>query len=180
MEAIIVNLYPGLEEPGNSLSLASHLDEGSYCVGKDIYKLAEGIDYDIVLTNTGEAVLLTGMAYASVLGDCARCLEPVQFDISGEVEGYFLFNENAAIADELAEDEFEYVAQDDTIDISGNILAALVIETPLMLLCSEDCLGLCPHCGIDLNKESCECAQNVEAEPAKKNAFSVLKDLDLN
>ena len=41
--------------------------------------------------------------------------------------------------------------------------------------CSDDCLGLCPVCGVNLNKQKCECNQEVEKEPSVWDALDSLK-----
>ncbi len=62
----------------------------------------------------------------------------------------------------------------------------ICLNLPLKHLCMDDCQGLCPECGINLNKETCDCESNVaessyeEIEKEKVNAdnpFAALKDL---
>lgn len=43
------------------------------------------------------------------------------------------------------------------IDIDGDIREELMLYYPEKILCREDCKGLCPRCGADLNKEKCKC-----------------------
>jgi uncharacterized protein len=179
MQPFIVNLHPQLIASGQVLSLAGTLDEAEYRVGLDTYSLEHGIDYDVVLTNIGDAILLTGMARATTLGECARCLSPVYLELAGEVEGYYLINQTDCPRDDLAEDEFEYVLPDETVDIAPAILAALIIETPIMILCDEDCRGLCPKCGADLNEGLCGCEGDAAVAKGDANPFAVLKDLNL-
>jgi uncharacterized protein len=45
------------------------------------------------------------------------------------------------------------------LDISDVLRDLLVLSVPPRVLCKEDCLGLCIHCGANLNTESCFCAQ---------------------
>ena len=71
--------------------------------------------------------------------------------------------------DEL-QDEFGIIEQDGTFDISDSILAALVEATPFVVLCKDDCKGLCPHCGANLNEENCTCSN----APDAMNPFAAL------
>jgi len=178
MRELIVSVHPALDDPGSTIVVADHLPLAEYHVGQDVYALVDGVDYDIVLTNTGEAILVTGMARATAQGECARCLAPVTFDLAGEVEGYYLLSSEASPVDDREEDEFDFVGPDETIDLTDAVLAALVIETPLVLLCREDCAGLCPRCGHDLNEGPCDCPPEEPADDPV-NPFAVLKDLDL-
>jgi len=50
------------------------------------------------------------------------------------------------------------------IDISGQVREALLLALPMRLLCREDCRGLCPECGADLNEGPCDCRREA-ADP---------------
>lgn len=178
MQSLIVSIRPELEEIGGCKTVAGKLAEPSYAVGPDTYPLVDGVDYDIVLTNTGEAVLASGIVRGTALTECSRCLAPVEFDIAGEVEGYYLIQRDARPADGRDDDEFSYILPDDTIDLADALLAALVIETPVVSLCDDECVGLCPRCGKNLNEGPCGCSPEVD-EGGRSNPFEVLKDLDL-
>ncbi|MCC6759018.1 MAG: DUF177 domain-containing protein [Candidatus Omnitrophica bacterium] len=71
---------------------------------------------------------------------CARCLEPVtkqrkdEFDIHVEIE-----------------------PTDDVVDLGEEIRQELVVSLSPIVLCKEDCKGICPSCGANLNKEKCKC-----------------------
>ncbi|NTU89672.1 MAG: DUF177 domain-containing protein [Actinobacteria bacterium] len=171
MQPIIISVFPALGEPGDSLSLQGKLDEKNYTVGFDTYEILDGITYDVTLYNSGHAIILSGTVTASVRGECSRCLEPADFEIESQAEGYYLFDESAAEEQGLEEDEFEIVTSDETIDISNAIMVALTIETPLVLFCKKNCKGLCPRCGVDLNYESCSCDKEV-VDPT--NPFAAL------
>lgn len=75
------------------------------------------------------------------------------------------------------------MSADRTIDLSGALLSAIVMETPFVVLCREDCAGLCPVCGANLNEEDCghaaELAEQRERERAESSPFSALAGLDL-
>lgn len=182
MERIIFALDDRLGNPGDALPLAGHLDEGGYDLGDHEFELPEGVDYDLVLTNSGEGILATGLVRAHVVGVCDRCLERAEFDIAAEVDGYYLFKEPECLSEDEDEADFELVAADNTIDLSGALISALVMDTPFVVLCSEDCRGLCPVCGANLNEEDCGHAAQIEAEreEAKREAspFAALADLD--
>lgn len=50
------------------------------------------------------------------------------------------------------------------LDISQEIRDLVLLGLPYRLLCKEDCLGLCPQCGADLNKQQCKCTRE-SADP---------------
>ncbi|MFN7623911.1 MAG: DUF177 domain-containing protein, partial [Acidobacteriota bacterium] len=49
------------------------------------------------------------------------------------------------------------VYENDQIDLDEMVVEQLELSLPFRLLCQEDCRGLCPQCGADLNTEACDC-----------------------
>lgn len=178
--AIPVDLSDRLEDPGDSLPISGRIDASSYAVGEKEFSLPEGASYDVVLTNTGDGVLVTGIVRAHATGECDRCLDPASFDVAGEIEEYYLFEEPED--PEAYEDGFELVGEDRVIDLAGPISDAVVMDTPFVVLCRPDCQGLCPTCGCNLNRETCDCAERSADEHAASasNPFAALKDLKLD
>ena len=119
--------------------------------------------------------MLSGEASCTAITPCARCLAPTSLEISGAVEGYYLL-EPAEDIDGYEDDEFEVIDADGSFDIAPAVIAALVYATPYVILCKEDCAGLCPRCGADLNEGPCSCGETDEIDPL--NPFAVLKDLE--
>ena len=181
MQPVIFALDARLGEAGDTLPLKGHLDESSYALGEREFSLPSGIDYDLMLTNAGEGILVTGILTAHVVGTCDRCLSPAEFDVSGEVDEYYLFEEPEDTGDDDDDElDFSLVSADNTIDLSGALLSSLVMETPFVVLCQPDCKGLCPVCGANLNEEDCGHAAQIEEERLKASPFAVLASLDLD
>ena len=65
MKPIIVSIDDRLANPGEALPYAGHLDEDTYTLGEHTFSLPKGIDYDLVLTNAGEGILVTGILKAN-------------------------------------------------------------------------------------------------------------------
>lgn len=186
MESIIAVVDDHLENPGDTFPVRGHIQKKSYTQGGREFVLADGLDYDLVLTNAGEGILATGMVQAHVIASCDRCLGPAEFDIAGEVDEYFLFHEPAEpleLGDDEDEVDYSLVADDGSIDLSDAIASAVVMETPFIVLCKEDCKGLCPVCGENLNEVDCghvaQLEQEREQERLDASPFAVLKQLKL-
>lgn len=181
MQPVILALDARLGEAGDTLPLNGHLDETSYTLGEREFSLPSGIDYDLMLTNAGEGILATGILTTHVVGTCDRCLSPAEFDVSGEVDEYYLFEEPEDTGDDDDDElDFSLVSADNTIDLSGALLSTLVMETPFVVLCRPDCKGLCPVCGANLNEEDCGHAAQIEEDRLKASPFAVLASLDLD
>ena len=177
---IPVDLTGRVDNPGDSYPLSGHVDLESYAVGEKEYQLPEGISYDVVFTNAGDGILLSGIVRAHATGTCDRCLDPAAFDIAGEIEDYYLFEEPED--EDVREEGFALLGEDRVIDLADAISDAVVMDTPFVVLCQPDCKGLCPTCGVNLNHETCDCAQHAADEHAASasNPFAALKNLKLD
>ena len=180
MESVVFHLDERLANVGDTLPFSGHIDQDRYTLGEREFALPSGIDYDLVLTNAGEGILATGMMRAHVEGTCDRCLEAACFDVSAEVGQYFLFEEPEDEADDDDELEYGLVSAENDIDLAEAIGAALVMETPFVVLCRDDCKGLCPTCGANLNEGDCGCAAKADQERLASSPFAALANLKLD
>lgn len=186
MESVVVRLDDRLANAGDTLPCAGHLSVESFELSDRVLQLPNGMDYDLMLTNAGEGILATGIVRAQVTSSCDRCLDETTFEIAGEVDEYYLFHEPDAGVMEDDEEEgpdFALVGPNSTIDLTDALSSAFVMEVPFVILCKDDCKGLCPVCGENLNHVDCGHATQIEeeAERNRMNAspFAVLKDLSL-
>lgn len=186
MQSLVALVDDRLANAGDTLPLTGHLEEGGYSLGEHDFALPKGLDYDLILTNAGDGILATGMLTAEVLGSCDRCLEPASFELSCEVNEYYLFHapsETRNLADDEDDVDFLLVGADKTIDLASALSSALLMETPYVVLCQEDCAGLCPVCGANLNTEDCghagQLAEQAEQERLDASPFAALRQLKL-
>ena len=100
---------------------------------------------------------------------CSRCLEPVRIPVKAHVDALF-----DRMPDPEDPDLYSYEAS--TVVLTDAVQDALLLELPMQILCSEDCKGLCPVCGVNLNKHTCTCQEGAEVI----NPFSALKNIVLN
>ncbi|BBB93236.1 MAG TPA: DUF177 domain-containing protein [Methylomusa anaerophila] len=115
------------------------------------------------VTNKGAGSLfeVQGMVFATVNQCCSRCLEQVTVNLDLPfVADYREADSNAADVYDTTDNKDIYFFSDDEIDITELIWETLLLSEPLKILCSEDCLGLCPDCGVNLNFTTCNCREN--------------------
>lgn len=181
MKDIRIQIDQRLKDPGQTLSLSDTIEQDTYRLGDHTFVLSEGIHYDITLTNTGEGILATGLVSANVQAMCDRCLDETSFDIASEMNEYYLFEAPSEDEQNPDEDEvdFSLIDEDQTINLSDALMASILMETPYVVLCSEDCKGLCPHCGCNLNKQTCDCEMQAQKEAQKEHPFAALANLDV-
>ncbi|HEX5131597.1 MAG TPA: DUF177 domain-containing protein [Candidatus Krumholzibacteria bacterium] len=101
-----------------------------------------------------------GMFYfhGSVAGEfataCHRCLAPVATRISGEFDLIVRRSEHEG---EFGEDVMTLATHEHEVSIDPWVHETVVVNEPMIVLCREDCKGLCPTCGTDLNTGTCNC-----------------------
>lgn len=160
-----------------------HLDEEftaePITSGPDTVTFPERLACSVDITNTGDAFLVTGYVRGAAATQCARCLEDVAFDIDGQIEGYFLINSESEEPEDMEGDEFDYLPEDKKIDLAPLIESAILLDLPRIPLCSDECKGLCPKCGANLNTGTCGCEDSEEEIPSD-NPFAVLKNIDFS
>jgi uncharacterized protein len=121
---------------------------------------------DTLLEWVSDGLLATGTVQGAWTAPCRRCLRPV----TGEVLVAFqeLFEANAR-------DGESYPMGHDRIDLEPLAREALTLDLPLAPLCAEDCRGLCPTCGADLNQGDCDCPP-ADADPRWAALDVLLRD----
>lgn len=98
-------------------------------------------------------------------GECARCTErfplPVEQDFSFVLRPADPEEERP----ELSNDDLSVTTYEgDQVDLSPLVEEQTLVGLPTRALCSEDCRGLCPGCGVNRNHEACRCTAE-EGDP---------------
>ena len=97
---------------------------------------------------------------------CARCAEPTASNLE-------LSLEKSIATGDVSRDNDDYIfIEDMKLDITTPLFEEMLLEMPSKILCREDCRGLCPRCGKNLNEGGCDCKQS-EGDPR----LAILKTL---
>lgn len=113
-------------------------------------------------------IRLSGTVTGSFSSPCARCLAPVNEAFSLELD--------LSVETGPTESEEEViVAEGQKIDLVSLSQETVFTNLPLRLLCREDCQGLCPKCGKDLNTGTCDC-EHKEIDPRLAGLADFFKD----
>jgi uncharacterized protein len=105
-----------------------------------------------------------------VTGECRRCLNPVTAELRAEAGA--LFSQDPDAQDDP--DAYAIPLDAAVIDVTPVVREELVLAAPAFLLCREDCRGLCPRCGRDLNAGACGCPPVTDM---RWQGLAALKDL---
>ena len=118
--------------------------------------VGEAIEVDLRISAVSEGVLASAEVRALAVGECTRCLDRIELDLDESFNELFIYETDPRSRSSkrhekeiVVEDEEEVLTmQGDSIDLEGPIRDALILNLPVNPLCSEDCLGLCPGCGV--------------------------------
>lgn len=93
-------------------------------------------------------------------GDCRRCLIPVSGTERVEIVERYRPAGSGHVAGSR-EDAEVIAVEGDQIDLVPVVRETIMIELPVAPLCSPECAGICPLCGVDRNSAPCECSTEV-------------------
>ncbi|BBX99927.1 YceD family protein [Mycobacterium seoulense] len=122
-------------------------------IGLDMIAIEAGapLELDLQVQSVSEGVLVTGTVDAPSVGECARCLTPVHGRVQVQLTELFAYPDSTTEAT-TEEDEVGHIV-DDTFDLEQSIVDAVGLELPFSPVCTPDCPGLCPECGVPLAAE---------------------------
>jgi len=149
---LLVNALEMLRRPGTAkevevslLPAALNLDDPRLVPGTEI-------TVEVQCESLSDGIVVNGRIEAEIHSECRRCLQPVGSVLDIEVHELYQL---------VVTDPDAFGIQNDQIDLAPMVRETVLIELPDAPLCRIDCAGLCPTCGIDLNREKCGCAAPV-------------------
>ena len=109
----------------------------------------------------GPELFFQGHIDGSVVGHCARCLEEYTFDVAKDFFVVLIPKADLAGEVELTDDDLDLsFYEGDQVDLSPLVREQIILALPTRPLCRDDCKGLCPHCGANLNAQACPCTES--------------------
>lgn len=143
---------------------------------------------ELVFTNTGNVLLMSGTVDARLVLPCSRCLAYYEEPVSAKVEEGFpleikpLAGRGRQPIIEVQEEEASIEAgklfEGHLLDLTELIRQNLMLELPSRPLHAPDCRGLCPTCGTNLNEGTCTCAETDVSRPLTKLAQLLANEND--
>lgn len=143
------------------------INESELFVSNNEIQCKKPVELDGILSFTGNILNLDCAVNAELTLQCSRCVEKFSYPLDFEIHEKFS-------NDPGDEDEDIIFLDSDNIEITEVIENNIIVALPVKVLCSEDCRGLCQHCGINLNVDKCNCDdKDIDPRLAKlKDLFS--------
>ena len=119
----------------------------------DVVEFVEPVRIEGTLKNEDDVFVLDAKGVTTALMECSSCLAPVRKELSFEIKERF--------AHTGRDDEETETFTGDQIDLADFVKRGIIGELPMRVECREDCKGLCPICGKDLNDGDCGCDRTI-------------------
>lgn len=116
----------------------------------EVIGVPEGTALDVQgrLESVVEGVLVTVVASTKAVGECSRCLEPVEVPVTVDLQELYEYDDPGMRPSDEESDLLRL--EGDLLDLEPALRDAVVLALPRVPLCNEGCLGLCPQCGMRL------------------------------
>jgi uncharacterized protein len=116
------------------------------------------------LSQALEEITVRGRLQVRMETDCDRCLEAVDFPIDSSFTLSYLPASTLASREEVEVEEAAMEAgfyEGDGLDLLEVLREQILLELPMQRVCREDCLGICPVCGQNRNRVTCDCHERL-------------------
>lgn len=145
---LVIDTHELGRKPGSERTYNRSI-EASAGMGYDVYAVPEGstIELEFRLEAIMEGFLVTGTFSARAVGECVRCLDPIDKRVVAGFQEMYLFE---APSNPEEGDEEDHVLEGELLDLDPVLRDAILLALPHNPLCGPDCPGLCPECGARL------------------------------
>lgn len=162
-----LNVKPILNSPGKRLDFQFTMELSDVELNGQ-HPVTEPVAVSGHVKNTAGLLELRFVAATTLEAQCDRCAKPIGMP----KETAFC----CLLAEELENGENDEIVllEDGEVDLGELARTAFILDMDAKFLCSEDCLGLCPRCGADLNLGPCACGK--EPDPRLAVLAKLLED----
>lgn len=173
--------------PSQGLTLKYQKQTSEFKILKEMvatgeYHFKAPLAIDLEVLPARDFIEVSGRITTIVALACSRCLERYELPLKHQFQLTFsqkipkeLHSDDTQGAELTADQIGVIYFKGEEIDFRDAIQEQVVMALPYIALCKQTCKGLCPHCGIDLNHDTCQC----DGRPAS-GPFDVLKGLKLS
>ena len=163
---MLLGLSKIIDSPGASVPFSTSVDLSDLRYGISC-PVSEPVLAQGVVRNTAGVLLMKGSVTTTIHGICDRCAAEFTRDIDFPIDVVLV----TELASEENEDEWVFPLVGDSADLDDIVRTVFVLNLDSKLLCKEDCKGLCPRCGKNLNNGPCTCEKELDPRLAALKQF---------
>lgn len=149
---MLLDLKPIMATPGDTIPFLESFDLSDLCYGVS-YPVSEAVIAEGTVRNTAGVLVMKGTVRTRIHGVCDRCAGEFQRDVSFPIDAVLV----TELSSEEDEDENIFPLVGDSADLEEIVRTVFVLNLDSKLLCRENCKGICPRCGKNLNLGKCDC-----------------------
>ena len=139
--------------------LSRRYEASEFAAADGDLRIKAPVELELEVRKDAKKVRLVGQVRTSLSVDCSRCLDPFEVPVATEFDALYLpaADHTGGPDDEVdVEDLGVSFYENDTIDLGQLMREQFYLALPMKPLCQPACKGLCPVCGINRNRESCD------------------------
>ena len=163
---MLLGLAKIIDRPGASVPFSTSVDLSDLRYGVS-YPVSEPVVAQGTVRNTAGVLVMQGSLFTTIHGVCDRCASEFDRKVEFPIDVVLV----TELASEENEDEWVFPLEGDSADLDDIVRTVFVLNLDSKLLCKEDCKGLCPKCGKNLNDGPCNCQKELDPR------FAALKQL---
>lgn len=149
---MLVDLSPIIKVTGAKIELDNEVGLKDAEFLGETYSFREPLRIKGEIYNNGQSLTLAAAVSGIMQTECARCLKPIEVNVDFEI------NELLSRAEDGAKEDEDIILFDGyEIELDEIVTDNFLMNVSGKYLCNEDCAGLCPKCGHDLNESDCGC-----------------------
>lgn len=168
---MLIDLTEVIKNENAKLDICENFDMPKISFMGEEFDFSESFKACGSITNNSKALELDIEISGKAKVHCARCAAPLEVSID------FPVKETLMREGEVNPENDEIILyQGKEIELDDIIVSNFLINIPVKYLCREDCKGLCPHCGTNLNEHTCDCDKDV-IDPRWEKLAEIMKNM---
>ncbi len=162
-----------LKQPGETFQLSQEQEFAPQLFGGRNITFAAPVQLAGTYSFDGKTIVLEGWLEFCLFSHCASCNEAFNETLSFPIKERFV---KGSLDEMAANEEESYAFDGEVLSLDTMVLDNFYLHLPIKSICKEDCRGLCPVCGANLNKAQCACVVEQEQEAPLATLAALLND----
>lgn len=168
---MLINLSDIIKDDGGKLEISQHFEMPATDFLGEEFTFEKPLHFGAVILNNTKSLELKGKVKGEMGVHCARCGKPMTVELEYPVDE-ILVREDA----NFSEDEDVIVYSGNSVELMEAIVNGFLLNVSGKFLCDEDCKGLCPVCGANLNEGECGCNREY-IDPRLEKLAEIMKNM---
>jgi uncharacterized protein len=135
-------------------------------LSSDMSRFDDDVTVTVTVHKTEDEAIVEGRLAARAKSTCVRCLDEFDFAVEEEFRRIGKLVPVGQITEDTGDPDYLFLPNNEPVwDLNPVIREVILLAVPENPLCDENCRGLCPKCGQNLNMKQCGCAQTTSYSP---------------